>query len=206
VKAVILAAGAGTRLGTLSLGLPKSLLPVGGRALLDHHLDALEGAGIREVCVVAGYASERIVAHVGGRARVVVNEDWETTNSIVSLYLASSFIAGDAFVFQNADVVYAPALVERFVRAGRPNACLVDPFRPYVDGEYHIETREGRVVRYSREVPASRSAGQSAQLVRVSANCSAPFLQRLGEIIAVGDDSARYCMPCSPAHSTNCRK
>ena len=162
-------------LGTLP-HRPGSRSSVGGRALLDHHLDSLEGAGIREVCVVAGYASERIVAHVGSRARVVVNEDWQTTNSIVSLYLTRSFIAGEAFVFQNADVVYAPALVERFVRAERPNACLVDPFRPYADGEYHVETRDGRIVRYSREVPASRSAGQSAQLVRVSANCSDAFL------------------------------
>ena len=130
MKAVILAAGAGTRLGPLPLGLPKSLLPVGGRALLDHHLDALERAGIRDVCVVAGYASDRIVAHVGDRAHVVINEAWETTNSIVSLHLASTFIAGEAFIFQNADVVYAPALVERFVHAGQSQCVPRGPLPP----------------------------------------------------------------------------
>ena len=62
----------------------------------------------------------------------------------------------------------------------------MDPFRPWADGEYHVETRDGRIVRYSREVPVSRSVGESAQLVMISATDSAAFLERLGEIIASG--------------------
>lgn len=162
------------------------MLPVAGRALLDHHLDALEAAGIREVVVVAGYASDQIVKHVADRARVVINERWETTNSIVSLHQAAPHLAGEAFLFQNADVLYAPSLVARFVHAGAANACLVDPLRPFADGEYRVEVQDGRIVRYSRDVPRERSVGESAQLVKIGVADSTRFLDRLGEVINAG--------------------
>ncbi|HEX5179788.1 MAG TPA: NTP transferase domain-containing protein [Gemmatimonadaceae bacterium] len=105
-KAVILAAGRGTRLGTLAEEMPKCLLPVGGKAPLDHHLDSLAAAGIQDVTVVVGFEGDRVAAHAAGRCRIVVNDRYETTNSIVSLHLAGAHLRGHAFVMQNADVLY----------------------------------------------------------------------------------------------------
>ena len=185
-NAVILAAGRGARLGALSEATPKCLLPIGGKVLLDHHLDALAGAGIDDVTVVTGFEAQRVAAHVAGRCRVVVNDRYATTNSIVSLHLASPHVRGEAFLFQNADVLYAPELVRRFVGAPRPNACLVDPLRAYVKGENHVALAAGRIVEYSLDLPADCSVGESAQLVKIGAADSAAFIDRLGEVIAAG--------------------
>ncbi|HEY7878116.1 MAG TPA: phosphocholine cytidylyltransferase family protein [Gemmatimonadaceae bacterium] len=186
LKAVILAAGRGTRLGALTDETPKCLLPIAGKPLLDHHLDTLSRAGVRDVTLVVGFEAERVIAQAAGRCRVVVNHEYASTNSIVSLHRAASHVRGGAFLFQNADVLYAPELVQRFVTAPPPNACLVDPLRPYTDREYQVALERGRIVEYSRAVGADRSVGQSAQLVKVCANDSAAFIDRLGDVVAAG--------------------
>lgn len=185
-KAVILAAGRGTRLGARSDETPKCLLPVAGKALLDHHLDALAGAGVDDVTVVCGFEARRVMAHAAGRCRFVVNDRYASTNSIVSLHMAGPHVRGEAFLFQNADVLYAPELVRRFVGAPHANACLVDPLRPRAEGEYHVALAAGRIADYSLAVSVERSVGQSAQLVKVGAADSAAFIGRLGEVIAAG--------------------
>lgn len=183
---MLLAAGRGTRLGDLSERTPKCLLPVNGRALLDHQLEALRVAGIDDITVVAGFASEAVVRHVAGRCRVLVNEAYATTNSITSLALACAHLRGHAFVLQNADVLYPAALIERFVESPHENACLVDAQREFRLGEYHVELSQGRIACYSTSVPAHRSAGESAQLVRIGERDSAAFCDRLDRVIGDG--------------------
>jgi choline kinase len=155
---------------------PKCLLPINGRTLLEHELDALAAVGITDVTVVAGYMADRVVEHVGGRCRVIRNDRYASTNRIVSLHAAADDVRGKAFLIQNGDVLYCPAILKRVLRAPAANACLVDPFRPWVDGEYHVEPSQGRIIRYSRDVPPALSVGESAQLVKVGARDSVAFL------------------------------
>ena len=183
---MILAAGAGTRLGRLTEDVPKCLLPVNGRKLLDLELDTLAAVGITDVTVVAGYMADRVVEHVGGRCRVIRNDQYASTNSIVSLHAAADVVRGEAFLLQNGDVLYCPAILKRVLSAPPANACLVDPLRQWVDGEYHVELQEGRIIRYSRDVPSTRSVGESGQLVKIGARDSAAFLDRIEEVILAG--------------------
>ncbi len=185
-KAVILGAGAGSRLGALTATTPKCLLPIDGRTLLDRELDALATVGITDVTVVVGHMADRVIEHVGSRCRIVRNARWASTNSIVSLHEAADGLRGSAFLLQNGDVLYPPAILKRLLRVRHGSACLVDPLRPWADGEYHVELRDGQIVRYSRDVPPARSVGESAQLVRVDARDSAAFLDRVGEIVRTG--------------------
>jgi choline kinase len=178
-RAVVLAAGRGTRLGALTAETPKCLLRIDGRAMLDWQLEAFAGAGIEDVTVVAGFMAEAIVRHVAGRCRVVVNEQYVTTDSIHSLALAAPHLRGDGFFLQNGDTLYSTALLRRMVAAPHENSCLVDSDRPYRAGEYHVETADGRVARYCKDVAAERSVGESAQLLRVGAGDSDAFLDRI---------------------------
>jgi choline kinase len=188
VKAIILAAGSGTRLGSLTADTPKCLLPINGRSLLDHQLEALAAVGITDVTVVAGHMADRVVAHVGGRCHVVRNDRYASTNSIVSLHAAADILRKNAFVVQNGDVLYSAGILKRLLGAPQANACLVDPLRPWTEGEYHVELREGRIIRYARAVPPAQSVGESAQSVKIGARDSAPFLDRIAQIIRSGGE------------------
>jgi len=70
---MIFAAGFGTRMGDLTRKRPKPLIPVAGRALLDHALDVTNGAGLGRVVVNAHYHAEQIVAHLAPRDDVSVS-------------------------------------------------------------------------------------------------------------------------------------
>lgn len=184
MKAVLLAAGAGTRLGSITRERPKCLLPVAGRTLLDRQLEALAAAGIDDVTVVAGFEAGQVVEAVAGRCRVLINHDWATTNSIASLLLAAPDLAGHAFLFQNADVIYSPDLMRRFIRAPVANGCLVDPLRPWSAQEYQVTLTDGRITAYSKTLSEAESVGESAQLMKVGAADSAAFFARLREVVA----------------------
>jgi choline kinase len=154
--------------------------------LLDRQLDTFAAAGIDDVTVVAGFMAESVLRHVANRCRVVVNEQYATTNSITSLNLAASHLRGHGFVLQNADVLYDAALVRRLLAAPHCNCCLVDSVRSYQPGEYHVETIDGRITRYSNMLPEERSVGVSAQLLRVGAGDSEAFMDRIAMLVSSG--------------------
>jgi dTDP-glucose pyrophosphorylase/CBS domain-containing protein len=81
LRAVIMAGGFGTRLLPLTEDLPKPMLPIGGRPLMEHIIEQLQQAGIRHVNVSTHYMPEKIIGHFGdgqafGVALNYVNEDY----------------------------------------------------------------------------------------------------------------------------------
>jgi len=90
MKAVILAAGRGTRIRSVHGKRPKCLIEVDNSAILDHQLDALSIVGINEVAIVVGYEKEQIIAHVNARRLLtqrihfIDNPGFAITNNIYS--------------------------------------------------------------------------------------------------------------------------
>ena len=105
IQAVILAAGRGSRLGESSDDVPKPLLEIGRRRLIEHQLDLLAEAGVGPTHMVLGYGAEEIREIVGRRAEFVVNTRWESTNSLYSVWLAREKIQGDLLRL-NCDVLF----------------------------------------------------------------------------------------------------
>ena len=108
-QTVILAAGTGTRLGGADQGLPKPLVRVAGRPLIDHALDQACQAGCDEAVIVVGGNANAIDAHVADlrlpiRVVTVVNEDYAKPNG-VSLLKAEPQVTGPFFL-QMADHVF----------------------------------------------------------------------------------------------------
>ncbi len=123
VPFVIAAAGRGSRLG---LGVPKCLVDVGGRTVLDRQLELLSPQA--DVRVVVGFRAADVVAEVarlGRRVRIVENPEWATTNTLASLELATRDVAGRC-VIVDGDLVIDPTDFDRFVRVAgeRPDPCI----------------------------------------------------------------------------------
>src|SRR5512132_1294933 len=116
VRAIILAAGVGSRLQVLSGGKPKCLVEIGGRPLILHQLEALADHGIGPVLIVAGYKSEEVRAVVGDRAEFVINDRYQETNSLYSLWLARERVDGP-FILLNCDLFFTPEILERLIDA-----------------------------------------------------------------------------------------
>lgn len=115
MKAIILAAGHGSRLLPLTLSTPKCLVAVGGRAILDHQLDALAATGFAGATIVGGYRIGQIADHLarrdpGFRVDLVFNPFWSIANSIGSVWAARAQLDGP-FALMNGDTLFDTAIL-----------------------------------------------------------------------------------------------
>jgi len=124
MRAVILAAGEGTRLRPLTADRPKCLVELAGRPLLDYQLDALQAAGIEDVTIVTGYRSECLDRYGRSTRR---NPDYATTNMVASLMCAADLLDGsDDVLIAYSDIVYEPRVVSELCRCPEPLSTTVD--------------------------------------------------------------------------------
>lgn len=117
--AMVLAAGFGTRMGALTRDRPKPLLSAGGRALIDHALDLVDGAGIGRAVVNLHYHGQQIRAHLAGRRapRIAFSDEQpEILDTGGGVVRALPLLGPGPFAVLNSDAVFAgpnpvPALV-----------------------------------------------------------------------------------------------
>ena len=186
MRAIILAAGAGTRLSPLTNGCPKCLVRVGERPLIDYQIEALRAVGVSEFVVVVGYEADQVRAHCGPQTLYIDNPNFPTTNSIYSLYLAREEMNCDLFLF-NCDVLFDGAVLQRMLDGGRPNVVAVDSAAPLVSGEMNVVfDAEGRVDEISKQVPPDRANAMSIQLVKFDATGARVVAAAVEELIAEG--------------------
>lgn len=112
LKIVLLAAGIGNRLGALTEQLPKSLLPLGDKVILDYVLDTLLAFPASEVIVVGGFAFDKLSLHLenkDSRIRLIENKNY-LQGSILTLECALPYLDSNFFLF-NADHIYPKKIV-----------------------------------------------------------------------------------------------
>jgi len=108
-KAVVLAAGKGTRMGALTEELPKPMLPVAGKPLLEHILDRLGQAGVKECGLITGYRHEAIEQHFATYPMKLAFIHQEVINGTAgAAKLAGSFVADDPFLLTYGDIWSEP--------------------------------------------------------------------------------------------------
>lgn len=103
-KAVILAAGRGTRMGTLTEELPKPMLPLAGRPILEHVIERLRDAGFSRFAVVVGYRREVIEQHFAGQG-IEFRQQETTDGTARATLLAREFVGNDDFLLTFGDIL-----------------------------------------------------------------------------------------------------
>lgn len=166
MKAMVLAAGLGTRLRPLTNELPKPLFPVMNRPVLEHTIDLLKSAGIEDIAVNLHHLGDKVEEHFGDGTRFGVRLHYSREKTILGtaggIKAAQKYLDGDAFIVINSDVVTDIDL-EKLIRFHKEkNSCLTlalkegnstkrfDPIK--IDGA-------GRVVHF-----ASASIGNSSDM------------------------------------------
>jgi choline kinase len=129
MKAVILAAGRGSRLKKLTESKPKCLTELAGKPLLFWQLEALFAAGIEDIAVVRGYLGETIAAladSAPARFFPLENPRWESTNMLSTLLCAADWVQGDECVISYSDIAYPARHVQALLACAAPVAITYD--------------------------------------------------------------------------------
>ncbi len=183
MKAIILAAGIGKRLWTVTQHRPKCLLELGGRTLLVRYLDALAAMGIKQAVIVVGYKQEMIRANIGSdcrgvEVRYLVNEQYQR-GSIASLWVARTELDGDVLIM-DADVLFHRTVLRRLIQSAWPTALLLDETVTQKTEECMAIVRGGRVVALTKRMPERYDfAGEGVGFLKVERADTGPLITSL---------------------------
>lgn len=171
MKAVILAAGIGSRLRPITEAKPKCMVNVAGMPILEHQISAYLAAGVSEVIIVAGYRADELIGwceqRYPSKVRVIVNNEYSITNNMYSLYLLRNEISAGEFVLSNGDVVFEPSIIRDVVNHADSDLIATD-VGSYSEESMKIIVRGGRIIDISKAVSPTEAYGNSIDLYRFS--------------------------------------
>jgi len=190
VKAIILAAGQGTRLAPLTDARPKPLVEVGGRPLLFRTLARLAEVGVAgaEVLVVGGYRIDVLGATLRaggfGAVRVVENDRYAELGNFYSLLCARAATRGEAILQLDGDVLFDGALLPRLLAAPGPGVLATD-VREDLDAEtMKVDVVDDRVAALSKRLVSA--VGESVGIARIDAALAEEVMAELATFTALG--------------------
>ena len=180
----MIGAGRGSRLGHNTDHIPKTLVEVMGRPMLDWILDALASAGFarKDVVFISGYAEDVVRARYP-EFTYVRNADWANNNILLSLLCAREYLAA-GFVSTYADIVYDGQIVQQLVASSADITLGCDTAwrRRYVGRTQHPETDaeklradNSRVLEISRTIASEAANGEFIGVMKLSADGARVF-------------------------------
>lgn len=122
MKAIILAAGEGTRLKKYTKDLPKGMLYYNEKSLIEHQIDLLRSNGVDDIIVVRGFKEEKIDFE---GITYFTNKIWNSTNMVESLMCAESVLNEDCIITY-ADIVYTDELLRSVLKSNNDFNIAID--------------------------------------------------------------------------------
>jgi choline kinase len=198
MKAVILAAGMGSRLAPLTNDRPKPLVPVAGKPLLVRTIERLAQVGItgRDVIVVSGFRRdvlERTLAELGHGPTIVFNPHFSDWNNFYSLAVTRAAVGGDSFLMIDGDVLYDAGMLPRMLAAPGP-VCLSIDVRPELDAEtMKVESDADGVIRaISKQLDPRTALGEYVGVTRIDAGFAPAIFAELEALAKEGLTNEYY--------------
>ena len=202
MKALILAAGRGTRIHSVHRDCPKCLIPFNNSTILDHQIQSLFSAGVSNIGIVVGYEKDQIVQHVFTRYRdrrrqfsFIENSVFAKTNNIYSFWLARTWLngepkeelSGESFICLNADVVFDPSVLWPAMKSVAPITMIVDP--EWRDETMKVIISDDRVIRMNKQIPQSEYSGTYIGITSFAASIHERLFAKVDNLIRTGGEN-----------------
>lgn len=151
MQAIILAAGMGTRIPQYTQDMPKCMIQINGKPMLEHTVNALREAGVKRIAIGLGYKAHVIrdfIARTFGSDgdlsfEYVENPVYAETNNIYSLFLMKDIFARDDTLLLESDLIYDKAIVRELLALPAENAAVLSPFESWMDGSCCLLDKDG---------------------------------------------------------------
>ena len=185
-KAVILAAGVGTRLGEITKDIPKCLLELNSKSIIESQIDELAAADIDNIIVVIGYQSEMVRERLGNKVTYIENNSFSETNSSYSLWLARDYIR-DGWMHMNCDLLFSPTILENVLLPANQNSIAVDLDIKPEDDQEKVTIENGIIRKMSKTMPFQEAQGKTIGMARFSKEGASAVLNYLETVVHSGE-------------------
>ena len=183
MKAIILAAGSGTRMYPYTHDKPKCLLDIGNISILEHQINNIRDCGINEVVIVVGFRFEKVEDFLrsydgqGMRINTLYNPFYQSTNSLVSLWIARSEFDED-LVVMNGDDVYEIGVLDKVLSVREEKICLPIKRKPrYEREDMKVIVDDGKITKVSKDILNGETSAESVG-IRVFNDTGVELLKR----------------------------
>lgn len=183
MKAILLAAGKGTRISRMVREIPKSTLPIDGVPLIRHSVELLQSKGL-EIVVCVGYQQDSIRRVLNGcEVTYYTNPFYDVTNSIASLWFAKEELIEDCLII-NADVFFSNAILELVMNDNHQAVMLVDKSRRKTGDYFFSTTDNGCIKKYGKDLPLQYRSCEYVGLSKISKEFMPFFRERLEQLVS----------------------
>jgi choline kinase len=199
MKALILAAGRGTRIHSIHGDHPKCLIQFNNSrsTILDHQIQSLYSAGVKDIGIAVGYEKDQIIDHVvqnyHDRRRnfsFIENPAFAKTNNIYSFWLAQKWLNGESFICLNADVVFDPRILFSAVRSVTPITMIVD--REWRDETMKVIISGNRVIQMSKRIQQSEFSATYIGITSFASDVQERLFTKVTNLIQAGKENEFY--------------
>ena len=185
MKAIIMAAGVGSRLKEINGDKPKCLIEPDGVTLISRSISLLQRRGISDITVITGYKSELVHAELQSRVNYLHNPFFQVTNSIASLWLAKELLCEDV-ILMNADLYYEMAVLDTAI-AQTDHAVMLSDCTRIDDADFRFSVHENRILKTGNKLTNQETDCEYVGIVRIDRSFIVAFKDRLEEMIELGD-------------------
>lgn len=139
--AVIMAAGMGTRFGSMTEERPKGFIEAGGKAMVVRSIETLISCGIRRIIIGTGYLREcyEELAQQYPQIECCFSERYAETNSMYTLYNCRELIGNEDFLLLESDLVFERRAITSLMECPHPDVMLITPVTKFQD-QYYVES------------------------------------------------------------------
>lgn len=186
MKAIILSAGQGGRLLPLTETLPKCLLSLGDKTIIEHQLDSLRACGITDVAIVTGFAAgavENALTALNPSPRSIFNPFFNVADNLASCWMARDEMS-EEFVLLNGDTLFEARVCETLLAADPAPITLAIDHKPAYDSDDMKVRLDGRRLReVGKSLEPDNIDGESIGMMRFSAEGARRFVETLEQIM-----------------------
>ena len=191
MKALILAAGLGSRLKNKTESLPKALVNVSGKPILSYQIDALLDNKISDVIIVLGKEGQKIIDYINWNypninIQFIDNPDYEKSNSSYSFWLAKDQIKSDSYIHLNCDIIFSSALLGSIIRDRNSNVIAVRTDLKLTDEMENVVIKEGKILKM-RKKWGEDSTGKAFGLAKFNIESTKMIIEKIEGYILSGD-------------------
>ena len=161
MKALITAAGLGSRMGSITSNTNKCLLKIGGKSLLRILVDNFKKQGISEIVVITGYCAELVEKELQGEVTFIHNKDYASTSILGSITLAEQYLKGSDFIFSTGDSLLHPQLIENMIHfEHKENILLCVDVKPCDDEDMKVIIKDNTIIDMGKMISPQEATGE----------------------------------------------
>ena len=192
MKAIILAAGIGSRLRPFTEKIPKCMVEVNNVKIIEKQISNLliNGIKLADIVVVVGYKNQIIrkyLNEVYKGVTIIVNADYDKTNNMYSLSLAEKFLENEGFILMNADVYYESDIIKELLKSEYKNLIVCDDGK-YIEESMKITKSGDKIVKISKSIKEEEAYGVSIDVYKFSKEAGKELFKIVNNILNIEKD------------------